>query len=203
MDASWKPLVARHTRWILVAACFLVGSGAILAQAPASRSANEMLAERDAGARAFGLQCAQCHGTSAEGAIGPALNSSLRKASDEATLTQIIRNGIPGTGMPASATSDGQARQIAAYVWSLGHSNHSTSNGDVRRGQEIFDGKGHCTQCHTLAGRGGAIGPELGDIGVRRDAAELRASLVDPDAAVSDAFVKRASPQSTERSSLV
>lgn len=181
MDESLKSLVA---------ICVLVGSGAILAQAPVSRSASEILAERDAGARAFGVQCAQCHGTSAEGAIGPALTNSLTRASDEATLTQIIRNGIPGTGMPASATSDGQARQIAAYVWSLGHSSHSTSNGDAGRGRDIYEGKGRCTQCHTVAGRGGTLGPELGDIGARRDASELRASIVDPDAAVSDAFVK-------------
>ena len=163
----------------------------LLAQAPPARSPAEALAERDAGEQAFAVQCAYCHGPTAEGAIGPALTSpQLRRAPDETTLAQVIRNGIPGTGMPASAVSESQARQISAYLWSLGHRSRSAAHGDVRRGQEIFEGKGRCVQCHTVGGRGGAIGPELADIGARRDVDELRNSLVDPDAAVVVGFVK-------------
>jgi cytochrome c oxidase cbb3-type subunit 3 len=168
-----------------------IASLTLLAQASPARSPGEALAERDAGEQAFAVQCAYCHGPTAEGAIGPALTSpQLRWAPDETTLAQVIRNGIPGTGMPASAVSESQARQISAYVWSLGHRNRSAAHGDVRRGQEIFEGKGRCVQCHTVAGRGGALGPELGNIGARRDVDELRNSLVDPDAVVVVGFVK-------------
>lgn len=180
--------------WLLFGGLALlmpIASLTLLAQASPARSPAEALAERDAGGQAFAVQCAYCHGPTAEGAIGPALTSpQLRRAPDESTLAQVIRNGIPGTGMPATAVSESQARQISAYVWSLGHRSRSAAHGDVRRGQEIFEGKGRCVQCHTVGGRGGAIGPELADIGARRDVDELRNSLVDPDAAVVVGFVK-------------
>lgn len=50
-----------------------------------------------------------------------------------------------------------------------------TSPGDAKRGQELFFGKAQCHLCHTAAGRGGKVGPELsaiGDIRSRRDLLE-------------------------------
>jgi cytochrome c oxidase cbb3-type subunit III len=190
--ATPRPDVSR-LRLLFGGLAFLmpIASLTLLAQAPTPRSPAEALAERDAGERAFAVQCAYCHGPAAEGASGPALTSpQLRRAPDETTLARVIRDGIPGTLMPASAVSEPQSRQIAAYVWSLGHRSRSAARGDVRRGHEIFEGKGRCVQCHTVGGRGGAIGPELADIGARRDVDELRNSLVDPDAAVVVGFVR-------------
>jgi len=41
-----------------------------------------------------------------------------------------------------------------------------------------------------VAGRGGAIGPDLTDIGARASAAFIRSSLLDPEAAVPDGFLQ-------------
>jgi putative heme-binding domain-containing protein len=86
--------------------------------------------------------------------------------------------------MPASALTTTQTWQVAAYVRTLGRVEAPKSIGDPRRGRQIFVTKGGCTKCHTIGGHGGAIGPDLTDIGDRRDAAELRTSLLEPDASV-------------------
>jgi len=86
--------------------------------------------------------------------------------------------------MPASALTTAQIWQVAAFVRTLGRVEGSKSTGDPRRGQQIFVTKGGCAKCHTIGGHGGAIGPDLTDIGDRRDASELRTSLLEPSASV-------------------
>jgi putative heme-binding domain-containing protein len=56
-------------------------------------------------------------------------------------------------------------------------------------GQVLFEGKGECTRCHSVRQRGGSLGPDLTDIGVRRTAAELRRSITDPDAEIEREFL--------------
>jgi cytochrome c oxidase cbb3-type subunit 3 len=144
-----------------------------------------------AGERAFGAQCSACHGRNGEGASGPALAvPRLRRATNEDLLVQVIREGIPGTPMPASALTNAQATQIAAYVWTLGHRLQAGVSGDAHSGEEIFSGKGRCNQCHTVAGKGGAVGPDLAGIGARQDLDFLRASLLDPEASVPTSFLQ-------------
>jgi len=144
-----------------------------------------------AGERTFGSQCAYCHGPKGEGAIGPALAvPRLRRVQDEDGLIQVIRDGIPGTGMPASAMTGTEARQTAAYVSAIGRLSQNGLPGDARRGEELFMGKGRCIQCHTVAGRGGAVGPDLAGIGGRRGSAELRTSLLDPETSVASNFLQ-------------
>jgi putative heme-binding domain-containing protein len=67
-----------------------------------------------------------------------------------------------------------------------------TTEGDVARGQALFEGKGACLDCHRVGTRGSRFGPDLTDIGARagslaqrgRGAAreELERALVDPAA---------------------
>ena len=137
------------------------------------------------GERIFGTQCSYCHGPKGEGGQGPVLAvPRLTHAPVDQTLFHVIREGIPGTRMPASALTTTQTWQVAAYVRTLGRVEAPKSIGDPRRGRQIFVTKGGCTKCHTIGGHGGAIGPDLTDIGDRRDAAELRTSLLEPDASV-------------------
>jgi putative heme-binding domain-containing protein len=56
--------------------------------------------------------------------------------------------------------------------------------GNAAAGKGIFDGKGGCGACHSIGERGASLGPELGDIGIRRSARSLRLSLIDPDAEI-------------------
>ena len=53
--------------------------------------------------------------------------------------------------------------------------------GDAASGQAIFESKGACLTCHSVAGHGGNLGPDLGRIGVTRSVKSLRLALVDPD----------------------
>jgi putative heme-binding domain-containing protein len=57
--------------------------------------------------------------------------------------------------------------------------------GPAASGKAIFDGKGECGACHSIGDRGASLGPDLGDIGIRRSATSLRLSLTDPDAELS------------------
>jgi putative heme-binding domain-containing protein len=149
---------------------------------PQPKTTREDLTE---GSRIFGTQCSYCHGPKGEGGQGAVLAvPRLSHAPDDQTLFHVIREGISGTRMPASALATSQVWQVAAFVRTLGRVEGSKSSGDQRRGQQIFVGKGGCAKCHTIAGHGGAIGPDLTDIGDRREAAELRTSLLEPSASV-------------------
>jgi putative heme-binding domain-containing protein len=52
--------------------------------------------------------------------------------------------------------------------------------GDTDRGRGTFEGKGGCTSCHRVAGKGSRIAPDLGEIGATRAASALQRSLLDP-----------------------
>jgi cytochrome c oxidase cbb3-type subunit 3 len=137
------------------------------------------------GQRIFGEQCAYCHGPKGEGGQGAVLAvPRLPHAPDDQALFHVIHEGIPGTRMPASALSTAQVWQVAAFVRTLGRVEGSKSSGDAGRGRQIYAGKGGCARCHSIGGYGGGLGPDLSDIGARQNAAEIRNSLVDPDASV-------------------
>jgi cytochrome c oxidase cbb3-type subunit 3 len=143
------------------------------------------------GQRVFGTQCAYCHGPKGEGGLGAVLAlPRLSHAPDDQTLFRVIRDGIPGTRMPASALAANEIWLVAAYVRKLGRVEGARSHGDPRSGKQIYASKGECARCHTIAGHGGAIGPDLADIGARQNAAYLRTSLLDPDASVPLEFLQ-------------
>ena len=49
------------------------------------------------GQRLFESQCARCHGLKGTGGTGPGLNRArLRRAADDQTLLDLIKEGIPG-----------------------------------------------------------------------------------------------------------
>ena len=52
----------------------------------------------------------------------------------------------------------------------------------VTEGKAIFEGKGGCLKCHSLDNRGGSLGPDLSDIGLKRTPQALRLSITDPEA---------------------
>ena len=52
----------------------------------------------------------------------------------------------------------------------------------AQSGRQIFEGKGGCVNCHSIENRGGSLGPDLSDIGLRRTPESLRLSILDPNA---------------------
>jgi putative heme-binding domain-containing protein len=54
--------------------------------------------------------------------------------------------------------------------------------GDPATGEQLFNNQGACATCHITNGVGRGVGPELTDVGLRRNAQYLRRSLTNPDA---------------------
>jgi cytochrome c oxidase cbb3-type subunit 3 len=142
-------------------------------------------ADIDAGGRLYGGNCANCHGATGDSVAGVDLgHGKFRRATTDDDLAAIITKGIPGTAMPPSNFSPAQARTIVAYLRSKALAAGAFGGGgDAARGQAIFNRSG-CLNCHRLQGKGGWIGPDLGNIGTLRKPPEIERSLLDPNAEI-------------------
>ena len=164
---------------VVVSALVLAAAGPLGAQAPEVTEAG--LAR---GEMFYQAHCGRCHGMLGYGGEGPSLaRPTLPRAPDHASLVQVIRRGLPGTGMPgtrANLVSDLEVDLIAAYVRTLAEDAVVEVAGDAGRGREVFADAGDCYSCHVVDGRGTGIGPELTGIGLRRGVEYLYASLRTP-----------------------
>jgi putative heme-binding domain-containing protein len=108
------------------------------------------------------------------------------RARTDNDIVKILRNGIPGTGMPAQTMAEPQVRTIVAYLRSLPAAGDQAlpAGADKARGKAIFESKGECRSCHRADGAGSYLGPDLSDIGMQRRVSELTQSLVDPGAMI-------------------
>ena len=132
--------------------------------------------------RQFKNLCSGCHGPEAGGGDrGPALtNSRALRTSTEAQILAKIRDGTPG-GMPAFALPPDQLQALAAWVRSLNASAvDSKPPGDIAAGERFFFGKGQCSTCHMVQGRGKANGPDLSAAGRQLTVREIELFLDDP-----------------------
>ncbi len=160
---------------------------AALAQAPATFESpipamtNEDLSQ---GQSLFQVHCSRCHGMLGEGGEGPSLKRPrLTHAPDDMALYSVISQGIPGTGMPATwAPRPRDLWKVAAYVQSLGRLEVEELPGDPVAGKLVYDNQGNCASCHILGGSGRGIGPELTEVGLRRNRDYLQMSVTSPDA---------------------
>jgi putative heme-binding domain-containing protein len=117
--------------------------------------------------------------------------AALARANDLESLVALLRRGVPGTEMPATAPpviADEPLRSLAGYVLSLRtNPGNAASSGDGG-GAGLFRGKGKCLDCHRVNGEGSASGPDLSEIGRQREAPWLRRAIVEPEAAIFDNF---------------
>jgi len=139
-------------------------------------------ADIENGGQLYQGNCTACHGPDGDGVPSVNLGSGqFRRGTTDDEIVKIILGGIPGTAMPPSNFSEGQAGTIVAYLRSLTSSPKGTTiPGDASRGKAIFEGKGQCLNCHSVAGIGSRTATALTDIGSSRRAIELQRSLVDP-----------------------
>lgn len=167
----------RRVMVLIIALLWLFGLFAVTAQTPTDLVRGEKL---------YLTQCAMCHGPQGEGGVGeggrgPVLaKPKLARAPGEDALKLIIRGGIAGTGMPGTRLVDAELRDLAAYVRKLGQRPVVDLPGDAKRGAVLYSRD--CATCHTIAGYGGAFGPDLTGIGVSRSPQHLRESLTNPAA---------------------
>jgi putative heme-binding domain-containing protein len=138
------------------------------------------------GSALFQTHCTYCHGAKGEGGRGADLTTGqYRHGASDAELYGTIRNGVPGTEMPAVRASDTDVWKMVAFVRTLGAATVTEkASGDPAAGKAVFEGKGACLSCHGVGHAGGSLGPDLTDIGRRRSPAYLKDSIVKPDADV-------------------
>jgi putative heme-binding domain-containing protein len=114
---------------------------------------------------------------------------TLKHAADDATLFSVIQEGIENTGMPAAWQMTGrEIWLVVAHVRSLGRVAVEKLPGDPAKGKTLFAAQG-CGTCHIVSGSGGALGPELDEVGARRSSGRLRQCLLEPGSALPDGFV--------------
>jgi mono/diheme cytochrome c family protein len=125
----------------------------------------------------YSKNCAGCHGTDGKGGVAVALADPIYLAiADDATISRIATNGVPGTSMPAFAQhsggmlTDDQVAVITKGIrtWAKPDAVHDTpppyeakTPGDAKRGEAVYDM--YCSSCHGTGGRGGAKGSSIVD----------------------------------------
>jgi len=136
----------------------------------------------DSGRILFERMCAECHGERGKGARGPDLTvGNWKHGAADSDLIKNIRQGIPGTSMPAIAMSEEDAKAIVVFLRSLqGRTMGDRSIGDPESGRKLFWRGGQCSRCHMLRGRGGRLGPDLTEIGKERKIDDVRQSIARP-----------------------
>lgn len=173
--------------WSLVAAAFALGAGA---SAAAQENPFDTDVDVRMGRRVFQAECGRCHGENAKGndeTGAPDLTAgAFRHASTDARLFEVVRDGVDGTTMVGIGWAPDQTVwQVVAYVRSL-RPNPADYDlpGSVESGETLFSGKGNCSSCHMVKGRGGRLGPDLSTVGERRSPEELELDLNDPNETV-------------------
>jgi cytochrome c oxidase cbb3-type subunit III len=173
-----------HLRWPVGWAVL----GIVCAAAPIAAAQNPATASQYApadiayGAQLYDAQCTTCHGANGDGVGGVNLRSGkFRNAVTDQDLTRVITNGIPDTGMLGFKFDAAEVAGIMAYLRNMNNVDRaSVKLGDADRGRAVFEGRGGCTRCHRVGGRGPRAAPDLSDIGAIRSAGSLQRTLLDP-----------------------
>jgi putative heme-binding domain-containing protein len=136
--------------------------------------------------------CAGCHGVAGGGGRGPALET--RSEITDEQILKAIREGVPGSTMPAFHGFPDEERNIVAYIRILqrkpGERNDRQvsamhSNGEAERGSAIYQ-RMACSGCHRIGQAGSVFGPDLTRVGASRSYDYLKRSLIDPSADIAE-----------------
>jgi len=137
------------------------------------------------GREIYNARCTVCHGfDGSAGEMGPALGLEGRRFAlqSPSEISGAIKNGILSSGRPATPDlSEDDVWKVTAYIQALrGTAIDAPAAGNVALGEEVFWGKGECGKCHMVRGKGGVIGPELGNIADIRKTASIVDALTNP-----------------------
>jgi PQQ-dependent dehydrogenase (methanol/ethanol family) len=175
-----------NRRSLSVILAIFLGPGFLWAQNPPVTPSN--LTEA---AKAFAQRCAGCHGADADGTDrGPALVGSRRVRNlSIQQLRDLIRNGIPESGMPAFDLPAQELDALAALVHALNApAAESTVPGDSVAGERFFFGKGQCASCHMVYGKGKPVGPDISNVGREMRVDQIRGALLQPGAQITPGY---------------
>lgn len=145
------------------------GNTASADEAPSGNPLGRDPAAIQSGDDLFHERCAVCHGQQAQGAMASSLvrTRAVRRGSEEA-LFELIRTGIPGTGMPPQPDlPDERIWQLVSYLRSMALPGQQPAlPGAVEAGRRLFRSAG-CASCHIVDGSGGFLGPSLESIAIQ------------------------------------
>jgi cytochrome c oxidase cbb3-type subunit III len=136
------------------------------------------------GKQTFASTCAGCHGLDGRGgerAPNIAQSAKVQRLSD-AQISHIIENGVPGTGMPAfHSLDDSDVKAVVTYLRTLQGAKEAVKlPGNPNRGETVFFGKGGCSGCHMVAGKGGFIASDLSAYASTHAVDQIRSAITSP-----------------------
>lgn len=156
-------------RFALLLAWVALGAGTFAAQGVPAKNPLEGDANAiRAGMGLFRGRCGDCHGIDATGVRGPDITQVWASGRTDEGLFKTIRNGVPGTEMPANPrVTDPEIWQILAFLRTIASSpSAAASRGVAANGEKTF--KTMCASCHRVNGVGGRLGPDLSRVGSAR-----------------------------------
>lgn len=155
----------------------------------------------EAGRHLFQRNCAFCHGRDAAGGeSGPDLTRSKLVLSDVdgSKVASVVRDGRPGTKMPAFNFSNEEIHSLLAFIHNQAMSSHAggrrgvdvsdLQTGNMEAGKQYFNGAGGCSKCHSGTG-------DLAGIASRFQGLQLEEQMLYPRHAKSRVTVTLATGQ--------
>jgi alcohol dehydrogenase (cytochrome c) len=139
----------------------------------------------ETGRKQFQNRCAGCHGADGGGGeFGPSILDIRRSRTRFGrTVRDIITEGIPEAGMPLFMLPPHDLDALVAFVEDLrAPAAVHPPAGNAEAGESFFLGKGNCTSCHMMKGRGGILGPDLSNLGREARLVQIETALRDPAA---------------------
>ncbi len=175
--------ILRFSLWIALAYAALAGLPVQSHAQQSSKSSGDK--DTTAGKQIFATTCAACHGLDGGGGErGPDISHrrEVQRLSDKALL-QVVREGVPGTRMPAfGSLGNSSTQSVVRYLRSLqGQTAAAPLSGNPDDGKAVFFGKAGCAQCHMANGQGGFMGSDLSSFGSTQSPAEIRSAITDPN----------------------
>jgi putative heme-binding domain-containing protein len=162
----------------------LAAAGALWSQQPLNHPENPFGGDPEAiarGQKVYMGSCSGCHGATGEGGRGPNLRDGrLIRRSTDFQVMNTIKKGVPGSDMPPTNLPDERVWELVAFVRAMGApASEAAVAGNPAHGEEVYRSAG-CANCHAINGRGGALGPDLTNIGATRSYGVLKESVEKP-----------------------